>query len=85
MKGYWRKPEQSAEVILTCGWLRTGEGGSFHADGFLYLHDRLKDMTGHPDVAEVAVVGVARPALASPVPCPGPRPASGRSRPSRPA
>ena len=75
MKGYWRKPGQSAEVLLPGGWLRTGDGGSFDADGFLYLHDRLKDMivsggenvypaevesvmTGHPDVAEVAVVGV---------------------------
>jgi acyl-CoA synthetase (AMP-forming)/AMP-acid ligase II len=75
MKGYWRKPEQSAEVLLPGGWLRTGDGGSFDADGYLYLHDRLKDMivtggenvypvevesvlTGHPAVAEVAVVGV---------------------------
>ena len=75
MKGYWRKPGQSAEVILPGGWLRTGDGGSFDADGYLYLHDRLKDMlisggenvypaevesvmTGHPAVAEVAVVGI---------------------------
>jgi long-chain acyl-CoA synthetase len=75
MKGYWRKPDQTAEVILPGGWLRTGDGGSFDADGYLYLHDRLKDMlisggenvypaevesvmTGHPAVAEVAVVSV---------------------------
>ena len=75
MKGYWRKPGQTAEVMLPGGWLRTGDGGTFDADGFLYLHDCLKDMivtggenvypaevesvlTGHPAVAEVAVIGV---------------------------
>jgi long-chain acyl-CoA synthetase len=75
MKGYWRRPRETAAVLLPGGWLRTGDGGSFDADGYLYLHDRLKDMivsggenvypaevesvlTGHPAVAEAAVVGV---------------------------
>ena len=75
MKGYWRKPGQSAEVLLPGSWLHTCDGGSFDADGFLYLHDRLKDMivsgrgnvypaevesvmAGHPDIAEVVVMGV---------------------------
>ena len=82
MKGYWRKPSATAEIMLPGGWLRTGDGGSFDADGYLYLHDRLKDMlisggenvypaevesvlTGHPAVAEVAVVGVPSAAGAS--------------------
>ena len=42
--GQQRKPQPTAEVILPGGWLRTGDGGSFDPDGFLYLHDRLKDM-----------------------------------------
>jgi long-chain acyl-CoA synthetase len=68
MKGYWRKPEQTAEVMLPGGWLRTGDGGSFHADGFLYLHDRLSNMivSGGEDVypAEVESVMTSHPAVA---------------------
>ncbi|SKB05261.1 long-chain-fatty-acid--CoA ligase [Aeromicrobium choanae] len=75
MKGYWRRPEDTAAAIDADGWLHTGDGGSMDADGYLYLHDRLKDMivtggenvypaevesvlTGHPGVAQVAVIGV---------------------------
>jgi AMP-binding enzyme/AMP-binding enzyme C-terminal domain len=67
MKGYRRKPEQTAEVMLPAGWLRTGDGGSFDPDGFLYLHDRLKDMivSGGENVypAEVETVMTGHPAV----------------------
>ncbi len=44
MKGYWRRPEATAAALLPGGWLRTGDGGSLDADGYLFLHDRVKDM-----------------------------------------
>jgi len=42
--GYWRQPEATAETIDDEGWLHTGDAGSLDDDGYLYLHDRLKDM-----------------------------------------
>jgi acyl-CoA synthetase (AMP-forming)/AMP-acid ligase II len=44
MAGYWGKPDETAATIDSEGWLRTGDAGYFDADGFLYLHDRIKDM-----------------------------------------
>jgi long-chain acyl-CoA synthetase len=44
MEGYWNQPEETARVMLEDGWLRTGDAAYFDDDGYLYLHDRIKDM-----------------------------------------
>jgi acyl-CoA synthetase (AMP-forming)/AMP-acid ligase II len=75
MAGYWNLPEATAKTLDKDNWLRTGDAGYLDKDGYLYIHDRIKDMIisggeniypaevesaicDHPDVAEVAVVGV---------------------------
>ena len=75
MAGYWRLPEATQRTIAPDGWLRTGDAGYLDADGYVYIHDRVKDMIvsgaeniypaevenaifGHPDVSDVAVIGV---------------------------
>ena len=44
MAGYWRKPQETTEVLSDDGWFRTGDAGYLDAGGYLYLHDRIKDM-----------------------------------------
>jgi fatty-acyl-CoA synthase len=75
MLGYWKQPEATARTLTRDGWVHTGDAGYLDADGYVYIHDRVKDMIisggenvypaevenaiyGHPDVAEVAVIGV---------------------------
>ncbi|WP_408591122.1 long-chain-fatty-acid--CoA ligase [Novosphingobium sp.] len=75
MLGYWKLPEATERTLSADGWISTGDAGYLDADGYLYMHDRIKDMIisggenvypaqiesaiyGHPDVLEVAVIGV---------------------------
>jgi acyl-CoA synthetase (AMP-forming)/AMP-acid ligase II len=75
MIGYWNLPDATASTMDSDGWIRTGDAGYLDADGYLFIHDRVKDMIisggenvypaevesaiyGHPDVMEVAVIGV---------------------------
>ena len=44
MKGYWNRPEETANAIDADGWLHTGDMAKMDADGFFYIVDRKKDM-----------------------------------------
>jgi long-chain acyl-CoA synthetase len=75
MKGYHGDDAATAATITPDGWLRTGDAGYLDEEGYIYLHDRVKDMivsggeniypaeienvlAKHPDIADVAVIGV---------------------------
>ncbi|TDD93387.1 long-chain-fatty-acid--CoA ligase [Actinomadura rubrisoli] len=67
MKGYWGMPEATASALLPGGWFRTGDAGYLDEDGYLYIHDRVKDMiiSGGENVypAEVENVLMGHPAV----------------------
>ena len=74
MKGYWQRPEATAEVIKD-GWLHTGDVAVMQDNGYFKIVDRMKDMilvsgfnvypneiedviANHPAVLEVAAIGI---------------------------
>ena len=60
-----RRPRRRSS---TDGWLRSGDAGYLDADGYLYIHDRVKDMivSGGENIypAEIENVLMAHPAVA---------------------
>jgi long-chain acyl-CoA synthetase len=44
MKGYWNKPEATAQAIDADGWFRTGDMGRVDDDGYFFIVDRKKEM-----------------------------------------
>lgn len=85
IRGYWNKPEATAETIVD-GWLASGDLGRIDEEGFLYIEDRAKDMVlragenvycaevegaiyEHPGIYEAAVFGVPHERLGEEVAC----------------
>lgn len=44
MKGYYKKPEATAQAFTADGWFRTGDAGQLRADGAIVLTERIKDL-----------------------------------------
>ncbi|MFI8570900.1 long-chain fatty acid--CoA ligase [Stenotrophomonas bentonitica] len=44
MKGYWQRPEDTAQAVDAEGWLHTGDMARMDEQGFFYIVDRKKDM-----------------------------------------
>ncbi|MEO8114992.1 MAG: AMP-binding protein, partial [Phenylobacterium sp.] len=63
MAGYWNRPEATAQTVSDDGWLRTGDAGFRDADGYFFVHDRVKDMivsggeNVYPAEVENAILG----------------------------
>ncbi|MET0816503.1 MAG: AMP-binding protein [Solirubrobacteraceae bacterium] len=57
MLGYYRDPAATAEAFTADGWLRTGDIGVLHEDGYLELRDRAADViiSGGENIASIEV------------------------------
>jgi long-chain acyl-CoA synthetase len=68
MKGYWHLPAETAKTLDAEGWVHSGDAGFIDAGGYLFIHDRVKDMivSGGENVypAEVESAIFGHPAVA---------------------
>ncbi|MFZ4604734.1 MAG: fatty acid--CoA ligase [Caulobacter sp.] len=68
MAGYWNLDAATRATIGEDGWLRTGDAGYLDEDGYLFIHDRVKDMiiSGAENIypAEVESAVYGHPAVA---------------------
>jgi long-chain acyl-CoA synthetase len=68
MLGYWKRPDETAKSITADGWFKSGDAGYVDKDGYVYIHDRVKDMivSGGENVypAEVENVLMSHPGIA---------------------
>ena len=44
MKGYWKRPDDTAKVLSPDGWLSTGDVGEFNEEGLLRIRGRIKEI-----------------------------------------
>jgi long-chain acyl-CoA synthetase len=68
MAGYWQRNDETSRTIDAQGWLHTGDAATMDEDGYVFIHDRVKDMiiTGGENVypAEVESALADHPAIA---------------------
>ena len=63
MQGYWQRPEETAKVLSSDGWLKTGDVAQMDELGFFRIVDRLKDMilvsgfNVYPNEIEAVIAG----------------------------
>ncbi|MFP7833697.1 long-chain-fatty-acid--CoA ligase [Marisediminicola sp. LYQ134] len=63
-QGYWRRPDETGEVLLPGGWFRTGDIVTVDGDGFVTIVDRIKELiiTGGFNVSPSEVESTVRQA-----------------------
>lgn len=83
MKGYWQRPEESAQALTPDGWLRTGDLVRADADGYVAFVERLKEMIKYRGYqiapAELEAVLLEHPAVLDVTVVPKPDPETGEA------